>query len=537
MVTFLQAAPHQAQPKKSTDKTPKTVTTRKREESSEGQTTQENVTGENLPDDPVNTKKKRRNRKKKEPSDSTQQRGQEEFNSEGLTEGQQELTVIKDTSDETKHKHASSNANEQFPSLQQNSPSIHSSINSTEDTKTDINSTANCKSSSITDEMCNKNQNNSTNFTVSYSDKVKSVASKNISTTSSHVGTEKSWVKDFAQNNSSRKSKHHNSSEVLDSQSASTDNLHASRSSKEDIKGGSKRVYQKKRPETTWNAWEDSGYYKLKNGETLKSQTRNAEQIPRTGRQIGSNNSGKKMTCDDDDNWRLKRDDTDVVRHSTVSSKTETRKNSSIKNINPESVQKRTCQEIKDVDSKKYDRGGVKNEKSVSLTTSSKKQQILSGLGSGSSSNETNTRLHSSNMNRHFQSGPQGTPEVTETLSVAPSNGIVLEGEFPDLSESVKIKRPITADKTATDHKEMISSPKPSAPLSYSAALRSAPKPKVSVKARLHRRFLSPQLNATQRNFYLAEVATSCDFIAILVQFVSVNVSTGLLLKQKLCAY
>ena len=47
----------------------------------------------------------------------------------------------------------------------------------------------------------------------------------------------------------------------------------------------------------------------------------------------------------------------------------------------------------------------------------------------------------------------------------------------------------------------------------------------VPLKARLHRPFLSPQLNATQCNFCRAEVATSCDFIAILVQFVSVNVS------------
>ena len=57
------------------------------------------------------------------------------------------------------------------------------------------------------------------------------------------------------------------------------------------------------------------------------------------------------------------------------------------------------------------------------------------------------------------------------------------------------------------------------------------------VKARLHRRFLSQQLNATQCNFCRAKVATSCDFIPISVQFVSVKVSTRLLLKQKLCAY
>ena len=59
---------------------------------------------------------------------------------------------------------------------------------------------------------------------------------------------------------------------------------------------------------------------------------------------------------------------------------------------------------------------------------------------------------------------------------------------------------------------------------------------RLRLKARLHRRFLSLQLNATQCNFCRAELATSCDFIAILVQFVSVNVSTRLLLKQQLCA-
>ena len=41
---------------------------------------------------------------------------------------------------------------------------------------------------------------------------------------------------------------------------------------------------------------------------------------------------------------------------------------------------------------------------------------------------------------------------------------------------------------------------------------------------------------ATQCNFCRAEIATSCDFIAILVQFVNVNVNTRLFLKQKLHA-
>ena len=55
-----------------------------------------------------------------------------------------------------------------------------------------------------------------------------------------------------------------------------------------------------------------------------------------------------------------------------------------------------------------------------------------------------------------------------------------------------------------------------------------------SVKARLHGGAIF--VAATQCNFCRAEVATSCDFIAILVQFVSVNVSTHLFLKQKLRA-
>ena len=58
------------------------------------------------------------------------------------------------------------------------------------------------------------------------------------------------------------------------------------------------------------------------------------------------------------------------------------------------------------------------------------------------------------------------------------------------------------------------------------SSVKTVRKLQVMLKARLHRRFLSQQLNATQCNFCRAEVANSCDFIAILVQFVSVNDST-----------
>lgn len=430
--------------------------------------------GENLTDTvgPVNTKKKRRRRKKKEPNDSTPQQAKEELNTEGLTDAQKELTTatLKGDASETKHEHESK-ANRQCSSLEQSSTTLHSSLNSTsestKDSKTNIDASAAVERFDRTDEQCNKKQHTAPTLTMSYSDKVKSLASKN---NSSYFGTEKSWVKDFTPDSSSVKHKHVQISQSHAGQGTLANN--SSHGEMREMKGG-------KRTE------EERGYHRLKDGDPSKSQSRKVEQIPRTGKQMGRNNSFKKITCDDDDNWRLKRDDAKVV-DSAVSSRTDTLKKSNNKKLNTESLNKRACQEEVGADSQKFSNGG-EHEKSVGhivmdkVCNSSKKQQNLNQLGSGSTANEACTKLSSSGSD--MQSGSQRAVDATSTLFVAPSNSRALEGEFPDLRDSVKIKRPLTAvDKRTVDHKEMISPPKPSAPMSYSAVLQTAPQPKVSFR-------------------------------------------------------
>lgn len=485
IVVCLQNAPFQvyqtsfSQSRKSTAKAGKTVATKKIEEKGKGQNTAENNGGENHTDtdSTVNTKKKRRRRKKKGPNDSTLQQDQEELNTEELSEAQKEMTVVtvKSDSSGTKHENASSEAKKQCSSHGQDSTILHSSMNSssenTGDSKTNVEVKA-VESSSNTGEQCSKKQHTAPNFTVSYSDKVKNIASKNRSIAGGSLGTEKSWVKDFTPDNSSmKKEKHTQNSEFQAGESTLTENV--SHGETKEMKGGKR-------------TGEERGYYRLKNGEPSKFQTRNVEQIPGAGKQMGRNNSFKKMACDDDDNWRLKRDDAKVV-DPTVLSRMEKIKKSNIKNLNTESVKKRTHQGEEDEDSKKFDKR-AKHEKSSSHIAvneegkSSKKQQNLCEFGSPSAVNEASTRLPSSNITDDLQSGTQKTSESTNIMSVAPSNSGTLEGEFPDLRDSVKIKRPSAVDKRTTDHKEMTSSPKPSAPMSYSAVLRSAPQPKVSFR-------------------------------------------------------
>lgn len=418
----------------------------------------ENAADENLT---TNTKKKRRRRKQKEPNGSTQQQTKEELNSEGQTRGPQELNDVNEKSDGIKHNQANStHESEQFPSLQQNSSLVDSSINSTEYRKLDTKS-----------------------LMVSYSDKVKSVGAKNVSS-SNHSGiTIKSWMKDFMENNPSRKNKHLLSSDNYEGKKVSTDSLSC------ENKKDDQRDDQEKGPKGTWSALEDSRHEKLKNGEISNLGTRTVDQSSRMAMQ-NKRNCVKKLTSDNDDNWRLKRNETDVMRHSTISSKMETFRSSNIQNTDTDSGKKRTFQEKIEVDGQKCDTRHVAHKESSRVITkieTPKKQQLLNGISSVLSSNETDTRQPSSNVKRNFQFSSQGTSDEKESSFIGSSNNRMAEGDFPNLSESVKIKRPFTIDRQATEVKEVISSPKqPPAPLSYSAALRAAPKPKVSYKACLN---------------------------------------------------
>ena len=467
------------QSRKSTAKAGKTVATQKIEQNKEGQNTEENKEGESLcdTDSTINTKKKRRRRKKKGLNDSTLQQDQEALNSESLSEVQNESAVVlvEGDSSGTKHENASLENKKLCSSNQQKSTTLHSSLNSssenTGDSKINVDVTA-VESSSNTNGCCNKKQHTGPNFTVSYSDKVKSLASKNSSTASCNVSTEKSWVKDFSPDSSMmKKEKHSQTTEFQAEESTLASN--ASHGKTKEIKDGKR-------------TGEERGYNRLKNDEASKSHTRNVDQIGRKGKQIGKNNILKKLTCDDDDNWRLKMDDAKVV-DPTVLSRTEKNTNSNVKNLNTESVKKRTYQGEEDTESKKFDKRAKRDKSSSHITVdegekSSKKRQNLSEFFSSSPVNEAHATLSSSSKGNAMQNGTQRTSDSTNSLSVAPSNKKTLEGEFPDLRDSVKIKRRSAVDSRTTDQKEMISSPKPSAPMSYSAVLRSTPQPKVSLR-------------------------------------------------------
>lgn len=422
-------------------------------------------------------KRKRRRRKKKGLNDSTLQQDQEELNSEDLSEVQRESTVVpvKDDSSDTKHGNPSLEEKKLCSSSEKKSTTLLSSLNSssenTADSKTNVDVTA-VESSSNTDQQCHKKQPPAPNFTVSYSDKVKSLASKNSNIASSNLNTEKSWVKDFSPDSSRvKKEKHTQNSEFQAGESTLTGNV--SHGKTKEIKGGKR-------------TGEERGYNRIKNDEASKSCTRNVEQIGREGKQMGRNNILKKLACDDDDNWRLKRDDAKAV-DPTVLSRMEKNTKSNVKNCNTESVKKRTYQGEEDAESKKFDKRAKHDKSSSHINVdeegkSSKKQQNLSEFVSASPVNEACTTMSSSSIGNDLQNGTQRTSDSTNSLSVAPSKNKTLEGEFPDLCDSVKIKRQSAVDNRTTDHNEMTSSPKPSAPMSYSAVLRSTPQPKVSLR-------------------------------------------------------
>ena len=486
---------------KNTAKPAKTVATKKVEQKKEGQNNSENNGGENLADtdSTANVKKKRRRRKKKGPNDSTLQQDQEELNSESLSEVQKESNVVpvKGNASETKHEDTSSEEKKLCYSSEQNSTTLHSPLNSpseiTADSKTNADVTV-VESLSNTDEQSSKKQPTVPNFTVSYSDKVKSLASKNSSIASCILSTEKSWVKDFSPD-SFKENKEKQTSECQAGESALTSNIIHDKTKEK--KGGKK-------------IGEERGFSRLKNDEASKLCTRNVEQNGKGGKQMGRNNILKKLTCDDDDNWRLKRDDAKVA-DPTVLSRTEKNMISNVKNLSTESVKKRTYQGEEHAESKKFDKR-AKHDKSSSHITmdqevkSSKKQQNLSEFVSASTVNEACTTMSSLSVGNDLQNGAHITSDSTHSLSVAPSNKKTLEGEFPDLHDSVKIKRRSAVHITTTDHNETTSSSNPSSPMSYSAVLRSTPQPKVS---------LTPvgSVNATMQYILFLYSPESVDFL------------------------
>lgn len=403
-----------------------------------------------------------------------------------MSDVQRESTVVpeKDDSSETKHENASLEERKLWSSVE-NSATLHSSLNSPSEnasSKTNVGVTF-VESCSNTDQRWEKKQHTVPNLTASYSDKVKSlIASKNSSIASCNLSTEKSWMKDFSPESSKMKKEKHSQNSVLQAgeRTLASNISHGTCKTKE-IKGGKR-------------TGEDRRYSRLKNDEPLKSHARNVEQISREGKQTGRNNILKKLTCDDDDddddneNWRLKRDDPKVA-DPTVLSRTENITKSNAKNLDTGSVNKRTYQGKEDAESKKFDKHAKSDILSSHITVdeggkSLKKQQKLSEFVSALPVNEARNTMSSSSINagNDLQNGTRRISDSANSLSVAPSNNKIMEGEFPDLRDSVKIKKRSAVDSRTSDHKEMTSSSKPLAPLSYSAVLQSTPQPKVSLR-------------------------------------------------------
>ena len=448
----------------------------------------------------MSVSKKKRHRKKKESHNLFQEQGEEELSSKSLKGSQQESDGLKDVSSSKTLNGVSSNTNEVTSSLQQNctpilSSSEKSDSQNTEDKGTSITGTDLESLSSRDHQSDNKKPFLAPMFTVSYSDKVKSLSPKNSSTSNQSV-TAKSWVKDFTPEGSRDKDKHievkqnsefhvgHNTRTVK----SDDDEKRTMKSGRRADALGDSSDFSRK------TVREDSEYYKLKYGDSSKSQSVDAERNPRTaGKEVGRNSSFKKITCDDDSNWRVKKD----VDPTTSHIKSQPLIKSNMKNRSTESLEKRTSQQEGihvDVNSKKYKKD-VKHEKSVGGNVldekgkSSRKQQNLHDPGTRSTEQDlvSSPRFPVSKLSSDLPSSSQDDRlnQMKNTSAVAASNNDLMGGEFPNLKESVKIKRSPNTEERTVDHKDVVTSPKPTAPMSYSAVLRSAPRPKVSCRVLL----------------------------------------------------
>ena len=421
--------------------------------------------------------KKKRQRKKKESSELIQQQDNGDLNGKSSTRSQQESDSLNDVSPGKMNYSVKSKTNEACSSFQQNCSSLLSSSDksspNTNITVSDI------KSSYSKDQQSNERPFLAPTLTVSYSDKVKSVSSNNNSS-SNHSLEEKSLLKDLHPESSRTKNKRvdwKQGSEFFGGQSIRAATLN--RNEKKPVKSGCEGT-----DDSSWKtAWEDSKYYKLQDGDSLKSQTTDSKQTHRTGKAMAKNSTRYKNMCDDDDNWRVKKD-----VDSSVSCKTEMIVESNIKNRNSESLKKRTFQQKEfHVDLNPMKHEDLELENTVGLTVvdknskGSKKQQNLFNFGLSQTELAASSKFSVSEARSDLpDSSQEHRLREVKNFSVHDTNSRVVEGEFPDLKESVKIKRLSSTEERTVDNKEVVTSPRTSAPMSYSAVLRTPPQLKVS---------------------------------------------------------
>ena len=453
-------------------------------ESAEKVRESQNVSGSNssehLTENCANVSKKKRQKKRKQSNIHYQ--GNEEL-AEGTTE--KALHQEKDVSPQKVIDDMVCSKENGFTASQPNCKSLPSSSKSTsssevntKDEKTDISSTNH-------DSHNNKTQYPAPHLTVSYSDKVKSSSLNNSSTSKRALG-DKSLVKNFSVESSNK---------IVDA----VDLVHSSKINVDKEKrtsnlGSKKRMASNsghlsnaptKPPDST--SWGDGEHYQEKYCNSSNSETSNLKQIPRTGKFMGRNNSFKKNVCDDDDNWRVKKEFLPVADSST------SQKIDSVKKVNTENPNVQSCKKITShqkgekrvMDSKKYNSDDSKKRSMdvMDKLPKTSSNQRTSSDNNGLSLTEPSTKRPVTKLDSEVPIISSHEPKINQlpaaSVNTASSNIGAMKGEFPDLMESTKIKRVPITDGLTVGFKETVTLSKPPATLSYSAVLRSIPKPKV----------------------------------------------------------
>lgn len=301
-------------------------------------------------------------------------------------------------------------------------------------------------------------------LTMSYSDKLKSPApNKNV--TSNQPMKEKYLAKNFATESFNQKDKKKFPS--YDSTSKRSVNIN---DGKNGVKSGNRYSDHSRE--------EEKYYDKVKCGDTARLHSADRNQIKRNG-------SYRKLKSDTDDNWRIKRDfDPQVVsktdsfigvkNHSTGFLKKRTPEAEEI-TVDLQHIQ--TCEELECNQGVGHD---VVHKKGKALTKSNNLNNFsASRTGPAASALSFKSPVSKANINLLSDSQEHGMIQVNNS-SFTDQNSIRVGGDFPDLKDSEnKIKRPSIEMEVKGVRTNSGSSPRPAGPMSYSAALRSIPQPKV----------------------------------------------------------
>ena len=480
---FLQNVSHGADQTSFQDTANKSTTKVKKPDSAEKIRESQNVSGSNssehLTENCANVSKKKRQKKRKQSNGLIDYQGNEE-KTEGTTEKalhqEKDVSPQKVTDDMVSSKeNGVTTSQPNCKSLLSSSKSTSSSEVNTKDEKANISSTNH-------DSHNNKAQYPAPHLTVSYSDKVKNSSLNINSSASKRALGDKSWVKNFTVENSNK---------IVDA----VDLAHSSKINVDKGKRTSNLGSKKRRASNSGRlssapikpldstSGRDDEHYQQKYCNSSNSETSNLRQIPRTGKFMERNNSFKKNACDD--NWRVKKEFLPVADSST------SQKIDSVKKVNtenPKSCKKITSHqkgEKRVMDSKKYnsDDSRKKSMDVMDKIPKTSSNQRTSSDNNGSSLTESSTKRPVTKLDSEVAIISSHEPKINQlpvaSVNTASSNVAAMKGEFPDLMESTKIKRVPITDGLTVGFKETVTPSKPPATPSYSAVLRSIPKPKV----------------------------------------------------------